>query len=446
MGRTGSRPHDVRFALSIIGLTVAAWLLREYFIFATIIDLPIRGDVRDYVLYAMNLLQHGVFSHAEPGAAAPAPDNFRGPGYPWFLLAWMWLDPDRWYAVTLHAQAFIGALTAAVTVLLGRHWLPRGWAFAAGWLVAIWPHHVVATASLLSEVWLAFLVALALLLSAEAISRRSNKWTLASGSVFSLAALTSPVSLPFPLLLGLVYWREHLCRMGLAFIAISMLGPAVWGLREIPPQDSDTPDRAEINLVQGSWPGYHDAYLSRLVDPVAAARMDEIGKEEALLAADPWAGFQRITSRMSENPGRYAMWYLIEKPFLLWDWDIRLGAGDVYFHPPLHSPLETNPVLYSMKHWLALLNPLIFAFSGAASVILATGWLARAPWAHPAAAATAVFCLFVTGVHLVFQAEPRYSIAYRPLELLMLVTFLGGLLRPATWGLPRKWIGDRRRT
>ena len=441
MGRNGLRPFDVRFALSIIGLTVAAWLLRGYFIYATVIELPIRGDARDYVLYAMNLLQHGVFSHAPPGAGTPAPDAFRGPGYPWFLFTSMWLDPDRWYALALHAQALVGALSATITALLGRHWLPKGWALAAGWLVAIWPHHVVATASLLSEVWLGFLLILALLLSAEAISSRNSKWMLASGTVVSLATLTSPVSLPFPLLLGFVYWREHLPRMGLAVIAISLLGPGLWGLREIPPQSPAIPSRAAINLVQGSWPRYHDAYLSRIVDPTAMAQLDEIGKEEALLAANPRAGFHRIALRIAENPGRYATWYLIQKPYLLWDWDIRLGAGDVYFHPPRHSPLETNPVLHIIKRWLALLNPLIFAFSGVASLTLAMGWLARARWAHPAAATTGAFCLFVTGVHLVFQAEPRYSIAYRPMELLMLATALSGLLGTGTWRLLPKRIG-----
>ena len=76
-----------RFLLALSLLTLVAWLLREYFVLATVVEAPIRGDVRAYVAYAWNLLHHGVFSMASPSQAMPTPDGFRGPGYPLVLAA-----------------------------------------------------------------------------------------------------------------------------------------------------------------------------------------------------------------------------------------------------------------------------------------------------------------------------------------------------------------------
>src|SRR3546814_4346094 len=51
---------------------------------------------------------------------------------------------------------------------------------------------------------------IALLLSAIAIDLRSTAWTAFCGFLFSLAALTSLVSFPFPIVMGFIYWRERL--------------------------------------------------------------------------------------------------------------------------------------------------------------------------------------------------------------------------------------------
>src|SRR5690606_15992024 len=207
-----------KFLLGLALLTLFAWLLREYFIAVTIVEIPIRGDIRQYVAYAWNLLDNGTCSHVWPGSGSPAPDRIRGPGYPVFLAALMWLDPQGWYALGLHAQAVVGALTATLTVLLARHWLPDAWAFVAGALVAVWPHHVAATGALLTEVVFGFLLMLALWLSAEAMKRRSVGWAAGAGVAFSTAALTSMISLLFPVFVGLAMWRGKLPRAALLVV------------------------------------------------------------------------------------------------------------------------------------------------------------------------------------------------------------------------------------
>src|SRR5690606_2723411 len=90
-----------KFLLGLALLTLFAWLLREYFIAVTIVEIPIRGDIRQYVAYAWNLLNNGTFSHVWPGSGTPVPDTFRGPCYPVFLAGLMWLDPEGWYALGL---------------------------------------------------------------------------------------------------------------------------------------------------------------------------------------------------------------------------------------------------------------------------------------------------------------------------------------------------------
>ena len=57
----------------------------------------------------------------------------------------------------------------------------------------------------------------------------------------------------------------------------------------------------------------------------------------------------------------------------------------------------------------------------AAFALVVGGWRA-AGWAPPAAAATALLALYLTGIHDVFQAEPRYANAYRPIEALLIAS------------------------
>ena len=423
-----ARSHR-QFVGGVVLLTLSAWLLREYFVAVTIVEAPIRGDIRQYVAYAWNMLHHGTFSQVWPGSGAPVADAFRGPGYPAFLATWMWLDPESWYQAALHAQAAMGALTATMTVLLARHWLSNAWAFLAGGLVAIWPHHVAATGALLTEVAFGFLLVLALLLTAESVKRRNRGWAAGAGLAFSAAALTSLVSLLFPIFAAVVLWRERLPKAALLLVALAFAGPVAWSLRGATvDRPEGQPGRITMNLVQGAWPQYHRANASFRVNPVSRDIMQAIAREEVLLASDPRAGATRILGRMAGDPVYYGRWYLLEKPYLLWDWDIRMGAGDVYFHRVTHSPLDRHPVLRLIKQGLELFNPAAFALAALASILLLAQWIRSSPRANPVAALVAGFCVYVTVVHVVFQAEPRYSIPYRPMQMLMLAGLLPLLL------------------
>jgi hypothetical protein len=423
-----------RFLLALSLVTLVAWSLREYFELATVVEAPIRGDVRAYVAYAWNLLHHGVFSMAWPSQAMPIPDGFRGPGYPLMLAAAMSLkaDPNGWYQLMLHAQAAIGAITVTGTVLLARHWLTTRWALFAGLLLALWPHHIAATGALLSEVVFGAALVFAMLCMARAHqSSRAQTWAIAAGAFFGYAYLVNPLVLFLPFLLAVLSWREGRRKAALWMLVIFMLPVTIWGLRGASLPDAGSSDRAKVNLVQGSWPQYHMAWNTSSENQISHQIMGAIDHEERLLKSDTRAGLAEIGARMAQDPGYYARWYLLQKPWLLWDWDIRVGAGGVYFHRVSHSPLDTNPMLRASTALLQRLNPLLFALALAASLVLVWGAWRRRAWAIPAAAMTGLLSLYFTAMHTLLQAEPRYSIPYRPFEILLgtsaLATIAGAL-------------------
>lgn len=413
------------FWVLAVAIGILALLLREYFILVTQIQAPIHGDIVQYVSYAWNLVHRHTFSDALPGSAVVTPDAFRGPGYPLFLATTM-LTGDHWYALALQAQAILGTATVTMGILLARHWLSRRWSLAAGVLMAVWPHHIAATDALLSELVFGFALMLSLLLTAMAQRRGSPRWGAMAGIAYGYAYLINPIILFFPFIAATLFWRQGLRRVAIWMLALSLAIAGGWALRNATlPAGPHEPGRAEINFVQGSWPLYQAAYLSRNADPVPRRIMQEIDGEIALLNSHPREGLVAIMRRMHKDPWwYYAQWYLLEKPWLLWDWDIRLGYGDVYFHAPLHSPLETHPLLRGIKTTLHALNPAIFLLSLLATAGIIVSRLRRLTSVGFAPLLVALFFVYVTLVHTVFQAEPRYSIPYRPMQLLLAVTAL----------------------
>lgn len=413
-----------RALFSYLGLAVFALLLREYVLLVTEIGVPVKGDVRDYIAYTQNLLAHGIFSMSTP----PVPDDFRSPGYPIYLALCSLLAGDGWYAAALHGQAILGAATAVLTMAICRRWMRLLPSLAAGVLVAVWPHHVVATVSLLSEVLFGFLLALGLWTSLPALRKGHGLVAAAAGAVFGLAALVNPVATLLPLLpVGALLMLRHRSAAAV-LLSVAFALTAGWMLRNamvVP--NSDAPGRVSINFIQGTWPQYHAAAATAHADANSRAIMQAIDAEYALLHNDTAAGLRSVAARIGNDPAYYAQWYFLTKPYLLWEWNIRAGIGDIYFHAPLNAPFETHPALRVIKATLRILNPLLFVFAGLyAAVCFATGRHRRthetlAPWI------IAGSFLYFTAVHWVLQAEPRYAIPYRFIELALVIACLVAL-------------------
>jgi hypothetical protein len=420
------------FTFWVSAVVLLAFLIREYFILATIVDIPIRGDIRDYVIYALNLYHHGVFSIATPETGLPPPDAYRSPGYPWLLALCMYLRPqgDGWYALALQMQVVLGTATVWLTTLLARRWLNPGWAIAAGLLLAIWPHHVAATGALLSEVVFGFTLIAGLYCFAAAMDSRRHVFLILAALAFGYAYLVNPLIALFPPVAALLAWREKGRGAALLFIGVFLAPVLAFGLRNAQLDQDDAAaghraGRAAINFVQGSWPEYHWAWqMQRFQEPGAIAVMQQIGQETTALTEHPALGFANIAKRLYTNPGRYAAWYLWQKPWLLWNWEIQLGPGDVYVLEVRNSPLETHQLLRWCSTALRYLNPLLSLLALCGVVATLAGGLRHKPWAPPAALATALIALYLTAVHTVFQAEPRYANAYRGIEILLVITTL----------------------
>jgi 4-amino-4-deoxy-L-arabinose transferase-like glycosyltransferase len=430
----GIAQEQRRFLWLSAAIVLLSWLLREQFILFTDVVEPIRGDVRQYVSYAWNLIHHRTFSMAEPGSTVIAPDAFRGPGYPLFLAFNLLIGGDGssgWYRMTLQLQALLGAATVGFTIVLGRHWLARGQALAAGLLMALWPHHIAATGAVLSEVLFGFLLVLSMWLMTMAIARKSQRMAIAAGAGFAFAYLVNPIVLLFPPLAALALLRVGQARQAAWLVLLPLLIACGWGLRSASlPDTPGQPGRSVLNFVEGSWPQYHSAHNYMDIDPIALQISKQITAEELLFGRSARKGLAAMSDRMAQDPAYYVRWYLFRKPWLLWDWGIRIGWGDVYYQQILHSPLDVNPPLRAIKTVLRLLNPLIFLLALVSAIALIGQLLRRTRTSDEAklpAALVALFCVYVTVLHTVFQAEPRYSIPYRPMELLLAVTALAGI-------------------
>lgn len=432
-----------RLGLAFVG--ILALLLREWFVLVTVVEAPIRGDIVEYVAYAKNLLTHGVFSHAPAGPLAPAPDAWRSPGYPLFLALTLYFGGGDyyWYATAVQLQVVLGTATCVVTSACARFWLPRGWALLPGGLMSIWPHHIAATGALLSEVILGFCLVLAVWLSLLAVTRYSKTSAVGAGITFAYAGLVNPLASPLALLTGIIVWRTTSPRLGAWMLALPLALSLGWQVRSAVSVDTPpgAPNRGLVNLVQGSWPEYHDARNQSHLHEIPAAIMQAIADEERLICTDLGAGLEAMLDRMEEAPLDYLQWYLLEKPWLLWAWDIRMGAGDVYFHRVRQSPLETSPFLHTTKRFAKTINPYLFAVATATTVFVLCGWFR--PRRRPAIslALVAFAFLWFTAAHSLLQAEPRYANAYRPFEMMLAATFFAATITFAR----ARWQGRRAR-
>lgn len=407
-------PHDRRFLCWLALITLLAFAVRENFVLVTIVDDPIRGDIREYVAYAWNLIHHHVFSVVPPQVHTPQPDGYRSPGYPSLIAMCMALRPHGdWYALVLQAQVLLGSATVTLTGLLGRQWLPRWAALVAAGLLALWPHHIVATGALLSEVLFGF----TLMAGLYFYGRRNLP---AAGAMFGFSYLVNPLIGLFPPVLALLAWRRIDHRKLAIFLALFLLPVGAWALRSTT-LDADPVGRigrVSMNLVQGSWPLYHDAYRDSFSgNPIPVAILHQMNDEADLLSREPIQGLATVGKRLMEDPARYGAWYVLKKPWLLWDWDIRIGYGGPYFLVMRNVPLERVPILHAITRSYQAANP-------ALTLLMALGMLTIALNAFrrqiPAAAiATALLALYLTALHVVLQAEPRYANAYRGIEALL---------------------------
>lgn len=397
------------FNLLAAGVVLLALAIRIYYVLTVQVVNPLGGDAFEYVNYAKHLLL-GYFGSGEVS------DAYRSPGYPFTIAAAMMLGGDAWPRYLLIGQAFMGAATVGLTMALARQWMPIWAALVAGLLLTFWPHHIAFTAEVLGEIELGLCLTGALLLTVIAVERKSSGWGIAAGAAWAAAYLVNPIVALLPVAIAVIHWRPTTRQAVLAVLLPLVIVGGLWSMRGV----SGGSDRVWINLVQGSYPLYHRAYVSRNAHPEPAQIMAQIDAESALMQRDKVAGGQAMSARLSSDVGGTAKWYA-SKAYLLWDWDVRISdAFGPYVHVANNSPLEKFPLAIGMSITRTL-NPMIFWLALLFAVYAFVRGL-------PAAGILALSFLYFTAVHMVLQAEPRYSVPYRLIELLLFVGAVAAMI------------------
>lgn len=415
---------------------ICAFALRWWFVHGGLIPDPLVGDAIHYSNYAWNLAHFHTFSMAPPGSDKVLPDSYRDPGYPLLLAVLLRLlgSGDEWYHAVLLVQIVLGALSAGLTVLVSGRWLEARAALAAGLAVAVWPHCVAISGYLLSETLCGFMVLLGFwLLLRASESAGAARWA-AAGLGFGAAALVNATIAPFGILLALILWFRQMVprRPALALLLGAAILPGAWTARNASlSTDSTASSRAVANLVQGSWPDYQAAFMNTVFrgDDWAKATMAAIDRDNDLAASSLRAWLGVLFSRIEQHPLHYAAWYAY-KPALLWAWSIRIGIGDVYPHHTLHPIYSTSAVMRVFESFCVGINPVLFVLMTAAVLVVLLRPVASASSVGLYTAALLV--AYETFVYTVLQAEPRYSIPFRPEQMILVATAMAWLLR--TWG------------
>jgi hypothetical protein len=266
-----------------------------------------------------------------------------------------------------------------------------------------------------------------------------RNWVLA-GMCFALTYLVNPVSLFLaPLLaavIGLHALRKPSGTAGVCtsrniviLIAPLIIVTAAWSLRSaisVPEGQPTASQRLLTNLTIGLYPDYHEKWRSSILEPDKNIVVPGAGVNESYRAF-----LTELFAKISAEPAQMLAWYSVEKPILLWDWDIRTGFGDIYIYRveqslyhTSKSAIVTYSLMYAMHNWILLgaVFGLVFLFSDGSKNAIFPALLY-------------VTLVYVGVVYVISQSEPRYSIPLRP-ELYLCFTYF-------LWHTAR-WIGRAR--
>jgi hypothetical protein len=220
----------------------------------------------------------------------------------------------------------------------------------------------------------------------------------------------------------------------------ALLLPGAWAVRNLhippPAAGATSRDRALQNFVQGAWPGFHTAYRDSIFGDAATrsrarVTLHAVKEEIATFQASFTDGSHAALRRFGQDPLHYAGWYLFGKPHELWDWAIVIGQGDIYVYPTRNSPFQTSPSWIALAAVCRAMNMMIMLLALASLLVVWRRNVGILGTSANRAALISVICLlaFATAVYATLQAEPRYSVPFRPFEMLLAVTTLYGLAR-----------------
>lgn len=393
-------------------------LYRDAYIHNMVIDNPLQNDARQYVLYGYNLANRQVYSTSPP-SEIPVPDSYRSPGYSLLVAACFLLGGEaKYYPLLLDMQAILGALTAVLAFFLGKKFLPFGWAVGSAVLVGISPHLVAMTGYVLTETLFGFLLIWALLWFVHALEKGQAIHYARAGIVFGLCFLTNETALflPFILVAAVCFTDQYQTKTGkirsllyVVFILVFLCFPVVWTVRNtmnLPPDVPTSKQRAIATATHGAYPDFVHKDPRYKYFPY---RDDSMQPE---FSSSWYSFFKILLSRIQERPLRYLSWYLFEKPYYLWSWDILQGQGDVFVYQVKSSLFEKYHGTELLRAAMKIMHP-VLVLSALAGLVWVLRMLTRDYWNR---AAMVIFSVlgYYTLLYTLFAPWPRYAVPLRP--------------------------------
>jgi 4-amino-4-deoxy-L-arabinose transferase-like glycosyltransferase len=425
-------------SILLLGLIFAAALfIRFQYVHLAIDEIFSGRDARQYLNYANNLVYHGIFSKSS-SVKQLQPDSFRSPGYPLFVALTILVGGEQKYLpLLIYTQAALSALLVPLTFFSGIFFLPAAAAMVATIFVAFSPHLITITGCVLTETLTAFLLLTAMCCFQYAWPKKSISFFILSAFFFGCTYLTNETVLFLPLLLVAISvvlsgsGRIRTFFGGISgkiaiFIIIFSFFPFGWALRNQIQVTSDAPkgmDRAIATLSHGTYPGF--IYKN--------PRYKRFPYREDPLQPAFGSSFENFTqilwSRVKKEPYRYAKWYIIEKPYYFWSWDIIQGVGDIYIYPVPISFFKVSGFGRMIRTVMKLLHPfclLLVIVCGPGLYYKYRSQIKR-DISHSSPVLPFTVCIYFTAIYMIFAPLPRYSIPLRP-ELYLCAVWSGAVM------------------
>ncbi|MCI5158647.1 MAG: hypothetical protein D3906_09470, partial [Candidatus Electrothrix sp. AUS1_2] len=412
--------HTKRFIFLILSfITVFALFIRVKYIEHTVIDNPIRADARQYVIYGYNIYSHGTFS--QELSSKPQPDSYRSPGYPFLIsLAFIIGGKHGFYPLVIYFQTILSALLIPLSFFVGRRFLPLFWSVFAALLVAVSPHLISMTSYLLTETLFSFILLAAIHSFYLSLEKKHFFYFIVSGILFGFAYLTNETALFIPFLFAafFVYYTKNIRRKSITtrlffniflYLLVFLLFPACWIWRNhnLSSDAAHGSSRAIATLSHGAYPDFvykneKFKYFPYREDPMQPA------------FGSTFENFSKILfERFQERPIRYLSWYLFEKPYYLWSWNILQGQGDVYVYPVTSSLYTIYPLANWTRMLMKYLHPVIL-LTTLIGILICCFKIIRKDNSLDLLNFPFVIIIYYTVLYTVFAPWPRYSVPLRP--------------------------------
>jgi hypothetical protein len=228
-----------------------------------------------------------------------------------------------------------------------------------------------------------------------------------TGLIFGFTYLVNETAFFLPFLLAafaIVTNKKILINLSV-YLIIFLLFPVAWTWRNhnLSSEAAQGSSRAIASMSHGAYPDfiYKDKkfqYFPYREDPMQP------------LFGSTFGNFSKILfERFKERPLKYISWYLFEKPYYLWSWNILQGQGDVYVYSVTSSLYKKNKMANATRSFMQILHPFIVfaALVGIFCILYKKG-------TRKYVFLPFIIIVYYTALYTVFAPWPRYSVPLRP--------------------------------